>query len=324
MDTEQLKSAVNLAELAEQYTTLKRCAVSEWAGPCPKCGGTDRFHVHDSGWFFCRQCWPFDNGEAHDTIGFLQWVEGLDFRSACERLSSGSADPVPPRLSPPPPPRRTRSAPPGEWQQRVKAIVEQAHECLLTLPAGLPGRQYLEGRGLLRSTWTAFKLGYLVRTDGAFIALPWQQSSMVFALRLRRLAGEGDKLSKLLSKKDSQFADRLFGLSHLQGADRLLLVEGEFNCLSVWQVSRSAGLALDVVSFGHGQGLAAAAIELGKKYQHVYTWHDKEVHARAARRRLQAAGVHPRTFITGGQGKDDANELLQQGRLLASLKGMIE
>ncbi|MCY4502262.1 MAG: hypothetical protein OXE57_11950, partial [Alphaproteobacteria bacterium] len=33
----------------------------ELVGPCPACGGTDRFRVTRRGGFFCRQCCPDRN-----------------------------------------------------------------------------------------------------------------------------------------------------------------------------------------------------------------------------------------------------------------------
>src|SRR2546423_1564819 len=46
--------------LAQQDTQLHRASVNEQAGPCPGCGGDDRFRVkyHDEKWvFMCRGCW---------------------------------------------------------------------------------------------------------------------------------------------------------------------------------------------------------------------------------------------------------------------------
>ena len=34
----------DMLELARRYTTLRRESSHEWAGPCPRCGGDDRFH----------------------------------------------------------------------------------------------------------------------------------------------------------------------------------------------------------------------------------------------------------------------------------------
>lgn len=52
-------------------------------GPCPKCGGKDRFYVTAKGdrWA-CRQCHP----RLGDAIEFVMWLEGMPFRAACEYL----------------------------------------------------------------------------------------------------------------------------------------------------------------------------------------------------------------------------------------------
>lgn len=58
---------------------LKRAGV-EWVGPCPICGGTDRFGINTrKGQFLCRQC-----GGRGDEIGLVQFVMGLDFLGALD------------------------------------------------------------------------------------------------------------------------------------------------------------------------------------------------------------------------------------------------
>ena len=51
------RASVNFGNLAE-VLALKKTGVSSYAGPCPRCGGTDRFWVNTStdGGFGCRQC----------------------------------------------------------------------------------------------------------------------------------------------------------------------------------------------------------------------------------------------------------------------------
>ena len=51
------RASVNFGNLAE-VLALKKTGVSSYAGPCPRCGGTDRFWVNTStdGKFGCRQC----------------------------------------------------------------------------------------------------------------------------------------------------------------------------------------------------------------------------------------------------------------------------
>src|SRR3990167_7590629 len=69
---EWIKQNVNLVDLAGRYTTLEKETPGEWAGPCPKCGGDDRFHVKAKS-FFCRHCFPLPGGDA---IQFVQWRGG--------------------------------------------------------------------------------------------------------------------------------------------------------------------------------------------------------------------------------------------------------
>lgn len=64
VDTDAAKYAVDLVELIGGSVPLRRKTANgdEWAGPCPKCGGRDRFIVRPNGksdmvpGFWCRQC----------------------------------------------------------------------------------------------------------------------------------------------------------------------------------------------------------------------------------------------------------------------------
>ena len=65
---QQLKQAIDLREIAAQYTTLQ--GYNEKYGPCPRCGGEDRFHVQQQ-MFFCRQCYSLERGRGrHDAFEF--------------------------------------------------------------------------------------------------------------------------------------------------------------------------------------------------------------------------------------------------------------
>ena len=55
----------------------------ERAGPCPKCGGDDRFSINTAKQVFnCRQC----HGRG-DVIDFVQWLDGVEFLEACTTLA---------------------------------------------------------------------------------------------------------------------------------------------------------------------------------------------------------------------------------------------
>lgn len=65
---------------------------SEMVGPCPVCGGTDRFGINiRENLFQCRRC----EIRGHGVIDLVMAVEGLDFTRACERITGRrAADPV--------------------------------------------------------------------------------------------------------------------------------------------------------------------------------------------------------------------------------------
>jgi CHC2 zinc finger/Toprim domain len=65
---------------------LKRVG-AERVGPCPRCGGRDRFSINvRKQLFHCRGC-----GAGGGVIALEQFLSGLDFREAVERLTGRSA-----------------------------------------------------------------------------------------------------------------------------------------------------------------------------------------------------------------------------------------
>lgn len=75
---------IDLVSLIGAHTRLKKVSAHEYAGPCPRCGGTDRFRVNDQRGFFCRQCQGPDKW--HDAIDFRMWFTGETFRQAVQSL----------------------------------------------------------------------------------------------------------------------------------------------------------------------------------------------------------------------------------------------
>jgi hypothetical protein len=87
---------VDIRELASRYVQLKRVTSIDYAGPCPTCGGTDRFgvNIRKQVWN-CRGC---DKGG--DVIALARHVEGLSFREAVERLTGEQASRPRPQEAP--------------------------------------------------------------------------------------------------------------------------------------------------------------------------------------------------------------------------------
>jgi hypothetical protein len=73
------------SEIMRRGITLRRSGV-ERIGPCPRCGGDDRFSVNPKlGVWNCRHCKPADI--AGDIIGLVQWLDGTEFVRAVETIN---------------------------------------------------------------------------------------------------------------------------------------------------------------------------------------------------------------------------------------------
>lgn len=77
-------------EVTERGIKLRRSGPHERIGPCPKCGGVDRFSINiNEGVWNCRQCKPPDI--AGDVIGFTEWFDNVDFAGAVDKLAGPGA-----------------------------------------------------------------------------------------------------------------------------------------------------------------------------------------------------------------------------------------
>jgi hypothetical protein len=128
--------AVSIAEVAG--VELRRVG-GELVGPCPVCGGHDRFGVslRKSVWN-CRQC-----EIGGDVIALAMHVHGVDFRGAVELLSAGRATASPPKHEAPP---ERAEAPPDD--ARTMAKVERIWTEAVPI-VGTPGEDWLIRRGIL-------------------------------------------------------------------------------------------------------------------------------------------------------------------------------
>ena len=180
--------------------------------------------------------------------------------------------------------------------------------------------------------WLAFGLGFrpdapLPNTKGKqrapAVVLPWVVAGgKLVAVRYRFLepqtytddSGGERKGERLVAESGSQFAGRLFGGQHLPewlrlsdepGAERLrwlLLVEGEINGMSAWQVAAESNM--DVLSLGsESAGLSPAAVTAAQRYGRVLCWADKAEVAQS----LMAA--LPGAYGVRSPGGRDANDL---------------
>jgi hypothetical protein len=319
-------SQTDLVALAGRLVPLRQVSHDEYAGPCPRCGGVDRFHVKRD-WFFCRQCYPYsDPGVGHDAIGFIRWLEGLGYEAARACLEVGTTPPQPGR------PTSARGWRAPAWQERAARFL-QAAQARLDDAEGACARAYLEQRGLRPETWRAWGLGYAVirhprlKQDAPAILLPWRAGRLIQAITYRFFGpgiGPDDRYAQMPGGQPL-----LFGLEALSDhLAELWLVEGEFNALALWQTARDLGLGLDVLSFGSERGATnALTLAIARRYPRVVVWCDTPERARAAYLHLVRGGLPPaavtalRSPLHEGE-KLDANALLGQGLLAEIVTGL--
>lgn len=337
-DTTAINRAVSLIDLVGAAVPLRHVSGDEYAGPCPKCGGRDRFHVTRA-WAFCRQCWPLGEGETgHDAIGFMRWKDNLPFSEACKALGGEKSALEGPRVEHSREKRRPAEqlpepVPPREaWQGRARAFLAYA-ERELWRDTGALG--YLRGRGLRDDTIRAAGLGYNPRAmrdkaerwgldpaeypKGVWVprgwVIPCEAGGALQYVKVRQPQGEPKYLALAGSKK----AGAVYGLDTVTGALDVAICEGELSALSLRQ--ELAGVAAVVSpgdAGGRPTGAALAAMAAVPRWWAVFD-HDKAGDAGAAWWGELSARVRPIPWLWPDRGeKYDVNDALRDGEDLAA------
>lgn len=296
---------LNLVDLVEQYTQLRKVSGREYAGPCPSCGGTDRLHVVDDpagAWWFCRQCFPADNGKRHDLPAFQALV--------------GDRPAQAPRA--PAPRAHTSTTAASLTQAQAVELVDRGVRRLEVDDLALA---YLAQRGIKTSTARAWWLGSSLvwnrdaRGDLPAILLPWVMGDNVTGVKYRFLSGTQRYTSRKVEGAGS-FTDHVFGRQMYGGAyDVLLVVEGELNAVSVWQAARGLGWRhLDVISVGAQDGIRARALaDVVCDFRRIVLWADDAKVVTSGRQAAPRATMLQSPIIDGV--KWDANAQLVAGIL---------
>ncbi len=324
---EEIKARHDVVDYAARLVELQKIAGREWAGPCPKCGGTDRLHVHADGWWFCRTCHP----KRSDVIGLEMLLTGANFPTACEALGAQSA---PPKLERRAPELKAKAWRDPQWQDEAERIT---NTCALRLDTseGDRGRTYLAERGIDLATAQRFIIGYSPTSPrwkdnagewhdgGPALVLPYlrRTGANLQAIRYRRLNAHEDRYSSLRGSEHT-----LFGVVQSLPAATLVLIEGEINAMSVWQAAHD--LDLSVASFG-SQTLGATTLKavsyLSSEYKRVIVWCDQPEAARKVREAVSVPCTMLESPKTPSKPKGyDGNDLLVAERLRAFMQRVID
>jgi len=255
IDVEGLKAKVDILRVAEGYTTLRHKGRA-WTGRCPLPGHEDNrpsFAVYaDTNSWCC-----FGGCGGGSVIDLVMRVEGVDFKTACERLGAEEFTPRKGESMPRPyvPPKTDDGAPDGVWQLRAEMVIQQG-EANLWGDAGAKARDYLmRTRGLSERIIREARLGYIPggyvqweQIEGlkvpCGIVIPWIIHEEVWAVKVRRAAG---------NVKYQQVAGGssygLYRVDKVEAWQDVLITEGEFDALVVAQTtSLVAAVALGSAS----------------------------------------------------------------------------
>ncbi|MCF8026136.1 MAG: toprim domain-containing protein [Desulfobacteraceae bacterium] len=153
----------------------------EYAGPCPGCGGTDRFRVwpekrEGEGSYWCRMC-----GKAGDLVQFFVDFQGMDYPTAFraagreplkgqssayyyrQAASKAVAGDMIKGATTPGENLRSHDTPVETWQVKARTLVDWSHKQLLKNNDAL---QWLKDRGIGMNEIKSFSLGWLPGENG--------------------------------------------------------------------------------------------------------------------------------------------------------------
>ena len=255
-----MNSLLEHPSVAGSLKTVSGSSGGEYAGPCPWCGGEDRFRCwpdHPSGAtggrFLCRGC-----GRQGDGLAFIMELEGVGYVEACKRLGTT------PKAKTGGQTAQTKWTPklstlPGDaWTSAAGRLVDR---CAAALAAGGPGLEYARGRGLTIKTCVALRIGWNdcdLYQDRAAWGLPeeinertgrprrvWLPSGLVIssrkdgqvvAVKIRRSGWTPeDQLPKYAAVTGSAKSPMVLGLG--QGKP-VVVVESELDAILVAQEAR--------------------------------------------------------------------------------------
>lgn len=235
IDLDLLMAQVNLLAMAQRDGVTLKGQGQEKAGPCPGCGGRDRFHVFPDrrrggeAWK-CYQC----HDHPDDAIGYLQWFHRMSFEQALAELRTGATV-----WTVPQPKEIKHEAPPGH--PPTEDTLQRATVKLLNNHAV---REWLLQRyGLDECAIEIHRLGYVENhwgTRGPGVLIPITVDGVTVTGRVR--AFDAEKQGWRYLPWSLNCGAWPWGLDVLCVADEAILVEGEFKAMTVSRVLPTIGI----------------------------------------------------------------------------------
>lgn len=306
-------------------------ATGELAGPCPVCGGKDRFHVWPdakTGFHYkCRQCdakgnaisflrdfHGIKNDQARMMLGLPLKTVGSDSkrRIAFRRCCPG------PSISAKP---QQQIAPPSEtWQQCAAQFLDDVQKALVCDGA----RQFLARRGIALETAQRCGLGWNdherwiehhawgTQKDGKFkippgLVIANKRQGKVISLTIRQLPGNEPKYWQIAGSME---CNAVFGRPGIP----VMILESTLDAILIRQES---GFQLATIGmFGASKPFDAAAAQVAREAPLVLLCPDADESGAAALEKWKAKFPKARAWLP--KGAKDPGEMLQAGIDLAS------
>lgn len=266
----ELNEKADLKTLYETITgmTLRKHSDS-WEGPCPMCGGKDRFYIkydRTPQQWTCRHC---QNNRMHTALDFVRCVYGIDIKDSAERLAQmlgvsetetlkqvKQVKQIEMKPTKPEPPTQ-------EWQELVKPIVDRAQSFLWS-NGGMFALEYLLNvRKLTQKTIRTYKLGYNpndfvmeISTGDVYfhagIFFPNYIDKDLYRVKIR-LDNPDTVKYKFVSNGGK--AVSLYGANFTQISDHVIYCEGEMDAMTI---NQCAGDICKAVTFGSNAYIGGA------------------------------------------------------------------
>lgn len=256
---------------------LKQDGRDWWSGPCPECGGTDRFYINTrDNKYKCRQC-SFAGGLAN--LASFAW--GVHLWDAIDTLLGYSlrdrdfSDVV----------IKKAQANTSKSEPKQELFKDFSRDMVRATNQLEEARGYLISRGITSDTIDACqeRLGfaYVYHHDsGTYYGsacfaheLPLGGKWLMVGIN-RRIFDPPEGMDKTRLMAGSKWGLLRFPAL---GRDMLIVVEGEINGLSIWQVIHKKAWRVDVISVGSEGAFKKRAnyiTELAKPYQTLVLWGD--------------------------------------------------
>lgn len=296
--------ALDIYQVLLPYCPDLKKEAGGYAGPCPICGGNNRFSITTrKNCCHCRK----ECGISGDTVTAWAKIRGISNLEAARELVGEASTPkewTPARVEFTPPAPEIHWHEP-EWQLRAQNILKSSHSEADKQVA----EQYLALRGI---DWPdiveSFELGHRMvwnpseKKEMLAIVIPWYQDGKICHIKYRFLGSDRLRFSSLKGGEPI-----LFGTNVPATASSGILSEGELNAISIKQTIKRLH-SWSVGAQGNEQGVKAAVeLALQRKIQWMLVFFDEYEYAARAKQAFIDAGI-PCAAVCSQFG--DANDIL--------------